>query len=562
MSAFKPSSRAPALFRRNPRRPLLPLLLVGLLVLGAVGGGYLLLSRRSGGGDPQRIEVVRACDVPVEILERVWRGYVPGRTGDVLTIEQLPNQYNTRHSTPFPYTQDVPLVLYGPGFIKSGVTSDRTTTVADLAPTFAELLDFELPTKVDGRPLREALLPKERRNGLPKLIFTLVWDGGGDNVLEFWPESWPQLKSLMKNGTKYTEATVGSSPSITPSIHATIGTGVFPKKHGLSDTRMRIGNETLDAYEGGSPKFLRVETLGDLWDRANGNMPLVGMMARDNWHLGMIGHGAFSEGGDRDIAVMDDLGEVEFRTSEKFYELPDYLLGNVGLQEAIDQVDQRDGEADQRWLGNPLLPIDGKIRYTPAWSIFQTDKLKQLLTNEGFGADEVPDLFFVNYKSTDLAGHEWNMVELEEKETLEEQDRQIEELLRFLDDTVGRKNYVLAMTADHGMTPYPEETGGWNIIMSETSADIEKKFDKVTPDVPLILSNRGYQIMLNKKEVERNNVDPADIAAFLRTYTIGDNAPNEQALGDFENRTEERVFTTALTPEELKEALDCARTSA
>jgi hypothetical protein len=474
----------------------------------------------------------------------------------------LPNQYNTRHSTPFAYTQDVPLVLYGKGFIKPGVTSERTTTVADLVPTYAELLDFELPNKVDGKPLTEALLPEDKRNGTPKLIFTVVWDGGGDNVLNQWPDSWPKLQKVMDAGASYTRAAVGSSPSITPSIHATIGTGSFPKRHGLSDTRMRIGNKTVDAYEGASPRFLRVPTLGDTWDEANGNVPLVGMMARDNWHLGMIGHGAQMEGGDLDIAVMDDFSTVEFRTSPDYYALPEYLLGNVGLQEAIDEVDQRDGESDQRWLGNPLSPIEGKIRFTPAWSIFQTEKMKDLLVNEGYGQDEVADLFFVNYKSTDLVGHEYNMVEPEEKEALEEQDRQLREIVRFLDRTVGRDDYVLALTADHGMTPYPEVTGGWNIIMTETSTDIEERFDEVTPDEPLILSNRGYQIMLNKKEMKANDVRPEDVARFLREYTIGDNAPTQDALGKFRERADERVFLTALTPDELKAAVDCAREAA
>lgn len=557
MAAFRPSSRAPALFRRK-KRSVLPVLLVAILLVGAAGGTYLFLSQRERGA-PERIDLVRACDVPVEILEKVWRGYVPGRSGDVLTIEQLPNQYNTRHSTPFPYTQDVPLVLYGPGFIKNGVVSDRPTTVADLVPTFAELLDYELPGKVDGRALNEALLAKRKRNGVPKLIFTLVWDGGGDNVLTQWPKSWPELKRLMARGTDYANATVGSSPSITPSIHATIGTGSFPKRHGLSDTRMRIKGKTVDAYEGSSPRFLRARTLGDLWDRDNDNLPLVGMMARDNWHLGMIGHGSQMPGGDRDIAVMDDFSRVEFRTSKRFYELPSYLLGNEGLQEAIDEVDQRDGRSDQRWLGNPLLPIDGKIRFTPAWSIYQTEKMKELLANEGYGRDAMADLFFINYKSTDLVGHEFNMVEPEEKEALEEQDRQLGEIIRFLDESVGRRNYVLAMTADHGMTPYPSETGGWNIILRETTDDIEQRFDKVTPNTPLILSNRGYQIMLNKKEMKLNDVQPGEIARFLRGYTIGQNAPSESELGDFRNRSDERVFLTALTPQGLKDALDCAR---
>lgn len=557
MTALRPSSRAPALFRRKKRRPVLALFLVLVVLLGA--GGYYLYGRDAAEKNLDRVKLVKACDVPVELLEKVWRGYVPGRSGDVLTIEQLPNQYSTRHSTPFPYTQDVPLVLYGPGYIREGVTSDRVTTVADLAPTFAELMDFEPPPKAVGKSLREALLPKAKRNGLPKLIMTVVWDGGGDNVLEYWPESWPELKALMADGANYTQATVGSSPSITPSIHATMGTGAFPNRHGLSDTKMRVKGKIVDAYEGSSPRYLELDTLGDIWDLANDNLPLVGMMARDNWHLGMIGHGAYNEGGDHDIAVMDDLGDVEFRTNEDFYSMPDYVLGNEGLQEAIDEVDRRDGEADQRWLGNPLLPIDGKIRYTPAWSIYQTQVLKEILTNEGFGADDLTDLFYVNYKSTDLVGHEWNMVEPEEKETLEEQDRQLAEIVRFLDEEIGRRNYVLAMTADHGQTPYPSVTGGWNIIMSETAKDIEEEFDKASPHKPLILANRGYQIMFDKKELARNDVEPADISAFLRTYTIGDNAPSKADLGDFEDRADERVFLTALTPDELKSALDCAR---
>ena len=558
MAAFKPASRSPALFRRK-KRPVLPLLVAALLIAAAVGGGYMFLSREDKGPDPDREKLVRACDIPVEILERVWRGYVPGRSGDVLTIERLPNQYNTRHSTPFAYTQDVPLVLYGPGFIKKGVTVDRPTTVADLVPTFAELLDFEMPKAVDGEVLQEALLPQEERNGIPKLVFTVVWDGGGDNVLEQWPDEWPELEKMMAEGASYTEAAVGSSPSITPSIHATIGTGNFPKRHGLSDTRMRIGNKTVDAYEGDSPRFLRGQTLGDAWDLANGNVPLVGMMARDDWHLGMIGHGAQLDGGDIDIAVMDSFTEVEFRTIEDFYRLPEYLLGNEGLQEAIDEVDQRDGESDQRWLGNPLSAIEGKIRMTPAWSIYQTEKMKELLTNERFGTDDVPDLFFVNYKSTDLVGHEYNMLEPEEQQALREQDRQLRKVIRFLNRTVGRKNYVMALTADHGMTPFPSDTGGWNIIMTEVSADIEERFDTVTPDKPIILSNRGYQIMLDKREMERNDVEPEEIAEFLRSYTIDDNAADEEALGTFADRRDELVFLTALTPDELKEALDCAR---
>ncbi len=503
---------------------------------------------------------VAACDVPVEILERVWNGYYPKRSGDVLAVEQEPHQFGTRHSTPYPYTQDVPLVLYGPGFIRSGVNVERHVTVADMAPTYAELLGFDDFRARDGRVLDEALVPAAERNGKPRLIFTVVWDGGGDNVLEEWPDAWPKLKRVIKRGTSYENAAVGSSPSITPSIHATIGTGAFPRTHGLPDTRMRIGNRIIDSYENASPRYLRVETLGDAWDRANDNVPLIGMLARDNWHLGMIGHGSYIEGADRDIAVMDQLGGVEFRTSEELYELPGYVLGLEGLEDAINEVDFRDGELDQSWLGNPLLPFDGRIRETPAWSIYQSEKIVDILVNEGFGKDEVPDLFYTNYKSTDLIGHSFNMVEPEERDVLEEQDRQLAFLIEQLDLIVGRNRWVLALTADHGMTPYPRVTGGWAIETPDMTADIEKRFDKKTPNRSLVQSNRGYQLMLDERELKANRITAADVARFVRNYKIGDNVTSSnRVLQRFEGRTDERLFLTALTPKELQAALSCAR---
>lgn len=548
------------IFKRKKRR-VLPALALAILLAGGAAGAYALFREDSPEAErhARLVAPQDECAIDPAILQRVLNGYVPGRSGDVLAVEQVPNQFNTRHSTPWPYTQEVPLVLYGPGFIKKGVTVERGVTVADIAPTFADLLHFDgWPKEREGEPLREALLPENERNGTPKLIFTLVWDGGGDNALDYWPDRWPNLAKLMGNGTNFTEATVGSSPSITPAIHATIGTGVFPSTHGLSDTRIRVKGEMLDAWEKTSPRFLRVKTLADLYDAAMGNAPLVGMLARDSWHLGMIGHGAYLPEGDHDIAVMDQLGGIEFRTNPDYYSMPEYMKGTEGLTEAVDEMDARDGKKDGLWLGNTVLPYDGLVRFTPAWSIYQTKRIDQLLENEGFGTDDVPDLFYTNYKAIDLAGHHWNMIEPEMGENIEAADDQIPLLLRELNKTVGKGNYVIAMTADHGMTPLPTYTKGWSIELQDMTEDIEKKFDKVTPNIPLIRSNRGYQIMLNHNELKRNDITAEDVAAFVADYRIADNVtPTNKVLPRFEGRTDERLFLTAMTPDQMREALDC-----
>jgi len=477
-------------------------------------------------------------------------------------VDWAPNQFaGLRHSTPHPYTQNVPLVLYGPGFIRSGVRPDPAATVADLAPTYAELLGFEAFPQRDGKVLREALLPAHRRNDAPKVIFHLVWDGAGDNVLARWPDAWPNLRKLMEEGAAYPNTTVGSSPSITPAIHSTMGTGAFPTGHGIPDMVLR--NEqghVVKSFGRTSPQYLRLRTLADLWDAANENRPLVGMSAKDSYHVAMMGHGAYLPEGDLDIAILDKAHTIAFRTNETYYSLPSYVENLEGLDDVVAEVDGRDGEADGRWLGNELDPAIDLIRYSPVWPIFQTEKIIQVLETEGFGNDDVPDMFFANYKSTDLVGHQWNMLEPEERDTLAEQDRQLGVLLEALNRLVGKDGYVLALTADHGMNPYPSVTGGWAIDSGEVTADIERRFDKVTAKSHLVKSNRGYQLLLNKDELKRNDVTPAAIAAFVRTYRIRDNVPEGGTLPtDFRERAGERVFMTALTPAELDEALKCAR---
>ena len=49
------------------------------------------------------------------------------------------------------------------------------------------------------------------------------------------------LKSLIPKGIWYEHASVGSSPSITPATHATIGTGAYPRTTGQVDAEFRVG---------------------------------------------------------------------------------------------------------------------------------------------------------------------------------------------------------------------------------------------------------------------------------------------------------------------------------
>ena len=91
---------------------------------------------------------------------RALRSFHPGRSGDVY-YELKPGVYpdaepgGTGHGSPWDYDARVPLLWFGAG-LKPG-TYGGAASVADIAPTLAELLRVRAPAKSEGRVLREML---------------------------------------------------------------------------------------------------------------------------------------------------------------------------------------------------------------------------------------------------------------------------------------------------------------------------------------------------------------------------------------------------------------------
>jgi arylsulfatase A-like enzyme len=60
--------------------------------------------------------------------------------------------YLTTHGSPHPYDTQVPILVYGPKWVKAGRIDSRVE-VADIAPTLARLLHVPAPSSSEGRPL-------------------------------------------------------------------------------------------------------------------------------------------------------------------------------------------------------------------------------------------------------------------------------------------------------------------------------------------------------------------------------------------------------------------------
>ncbi|HEV8563537.1 MAG TPA: alkaline phosphatase family protein [Actinomycetota bacterium] len=507
-----------------------------------------------------------ACSLPHEWLLRTWRGWSSDHGGNVQILAAEPNFVGSGlpHVGPWPYVQNVPMFWYGPGYIRAQGSVKRPVTSAGIAPTEAKLLGFPFAAP-DGSPMTEALIPAaERANpDPPKLIVTLVWDAGGINVLEAHADAWPYLKSLIPKGTWYEHGTVGSSPTSTAQIHANIGTGAFPDHHGLVGHRLRIGEQITTPWAQG-PNLIVRPTLADLYDRAMGNEPKIGIIATVNIHFGMMGHGAFFSGGDKDIAMTRSVTNGNTLTDEgfewnlpsnikRYYTLPPYLKDVPGFQKDVEAVDAADGQRDGKWRTNDIDQLLGGFD-TPARTPYQERVLETVIQREGFGADGVPDLMYANFKEIDYISHIWTMNSLEMRDAVVAQDRALKSMVGFLNAEVGRGNWVLGLTADHGAIPDPKLSGAFQISTTPIGAGINEAFDHDGDDVQVVELIQPTQLFVDEAELRQNGGTLEEVAGWIMDLTEGDTAPPGVQVPAAE--VGEKVFQAAF-PSELMNSLDC-----
>ncbi len=504
-----------------------------------------------------------ACDLPIDYLRRIRRGTYFGRSPEVTMVPRKPHTFasfaTTQHTGPWKYLQEVPLIFYGPGFIKplGPIAVAHEATVADLAPTIAELIDTPFPERRPGRPLEQILVPEPRRPGNPALVLNIVLDGGGWNVLRQWPDDWPFIAEMIDGGASITDATIGSSPSVTPAIHTTMGTGAWPKQHGIVSIEQRAGRDIIQAYGGTSPGYQMVSSLADIYDPRTDDRAKIGLLAEKNWHLGLIGHGAFRAGGDKDIAVMITEEGTGLFTNPAFYTLPSYLWDTPGFEDDIRRIDQEDGELDGTWRGVERLTDPQKLLKTPVWVLRQTTLIKSLLRREGFGRDRIPDLFYTNYKEVDHLGHLYNMLGPEVRDTLRYSDAAFRDLVEFLDESVGRRRWVVTLTADHGQTPDPRTTGAWPIDIDVLEATIAERFDVAVDE--LFQEERPHGLWVDRTTMKQRAITAADIARVVLRQTIADNAAGRSVPDAYRNRLDERIFAAAFPTTKLPRIWGCAK---
>jgi hypothetical protein len=520
------------------------------VALGTAGGAVV---RRLTRPDPRPALEAMSSDLGSEYLELVTRSYNAERLGDLQLLvtpfsssnykqESLtlaPNDPRSSHAVTWMYGERVPIVVWSPGRIEPQDHTERVT-LADLAPTTARLIGFDEFQAADGVPLPG--IPSVTPPVQPRVVVTFVIDGGGWNVLRRWPDAWPNLKRLMREGSTYRNAISGSFPAVTASTHATIGTGAFPRTHGITGHNVRRDGRPVKAWgEAGNidPSFLLEPTLADRWTEWTENRAWVGEIGYQVWHVGMLGRGGRPMG-DAPVGVYwdEDGGGGWHPHHPELYRLPRTTPGLERLDELTAGFEPP--------APSPYDPTGKKAMCCfPPVVHYQGDLIRATFDSEPIGEDEVADLLYLNFKAPDYAGHVYNMDDPRQAEVLGAVDDEIGRLADLLSERFGDGRGVLIVAADHGQCPEIDANGGVRIDPIQLEGDLNAEFG--TSVFGLVQMVAPSEVYLNPKALTDSGLTAEDVAAFLADYRYGDNiGPYIRQAAVRRDRLQERSFAAVL----------------
>jgi hypothetical protein len=152
------------------------------------------------------------------------------------------------------------------------------------------------------------------------------------------------------------------------------------------------------------------------------------------------------------------------------------------------------------------------IRSTPYGNTFTLDMAKAAIENESLGSDNITDFLAVSLSSTDYIGHQYAPNSVEIEDTYLRLDKDLEAFIAYLDKTIGKSEYLLMLTADHGGAHNPHFLNDRRIpagafvegeMVKQLNSLLKSRFgfDRI------LLGLTNYQVNLNNTLIKANNLD-------------------------------------------------------
>lgn len=441
------------------------------------------------------------------------RGYFPGRSGQIFIVPREGDfvvdrdpLYAFMHGSPWPYDTHIPLLLYGPPFVRPIVSNDRVTQ-QDVAPTLATLLRTAPPATAVGHSLSQALAPAAAR---PRVVALFVLDGARADYFDTYADVMPALSRLRHDGAWFANAYVTSVPTLTSVGHANLGTGAEPRVHGLAVNHLfnRVTGKSQEAYDALNPGELMALAVADVWNiETDGRAIIIGQGGAIRAVAGLVGHGACLVDGRPVLAASYTVRDAGWETNPACYRLPEVLKpinGRTYWQ-----------EAQGTWMGHDISdPI--KFRHSALFQRFEGDALAAVLESEAIGADDVTDLVLVNLKGPDYVGHAYGPASAEIKAEMAELDRQVARALGIIARKAGEGRFVAAFTADHGMPAEPR--AGGRHYTDDIIALLDTRFSPGAGSVVQYFGDAANnQIHIDTAKLRSLGASLKDVASFLES---------------------------------------------
>ena len=140
--------------------------------------------------------------------------------------------------------------------------------------------------------------------------------------------------------------------------------------------------------------------------------------------------------------------------------------------------------------------------------------------------DSITDVLTLSFSSTDYIGHKFGPHSKEIVDTYIKLDKDLADILNYIEKAYGKENALVFLTADHGVVSVPNELIKRNIpagyfdgaiLLTEINQHLNKIYDT---DDDLALSYSNQQLFLNKKYISKKNFKLRDIQEAAANYIL------------------------------------------
>lgn len=401
----------------------------------------------------------------------------------------------------------------------------------------------------------------------PKLVVGIVVDQMRWDYLYRYYDRYQTggFKRMLNEGYTCENTFINYVPTVTAIGHSSVYTGSVPAIHGIAGNDFIINETGKTMYctedstvntvgsqsKAGkmSPRNLLTNTIGDeLRLATNFKSKVIGIALKDRGAILPAGHAAnaaywFDASGNwiTSTYYMNEL--PAWVTAFNNQKLPEkYLKQDWNTLYDIKTYTQSTAD-DTKYEGlfegqtTPVFPIKTSqmfakdynvIRTTPYGNTLTLDLAKAAIEYEKLGQGAVTDMLAVSLSSTDYVGHKFGVNAIEMEDTYLRLDKDLTDFFKYLDAKVGKGNYTVFLTADHGAAHNIDfskdnklNSAKWSggTVMREMNKKLEEQF-KVKD---IVLSLMNAQVHFNEQLIRKNNLDETAIRktcmAYLKTQS-------------------------------------------